>query len=102
MKIATIGAAIATAATAKSITDTEGRKAHNVQLSVSNEDLYIFKNFDDYWKISATPPMTKIGWNWTQTYTSTPSTETPVINYYQVELQPFVQAQANLISTLFI
>lgn len=42
MKIATIGAAIASAGFAKSITDTEGRKSHNVQLSVSNDDLYIF------------------------------------------------------------
>ena len=46
--------------------------------------------------------MAKVGWKWAQAYTSTPSTETPVVNYYQVELQPFVQAQANLISTLFL
>ena len=34
--------------------------------------------------------------------TSTPSSSTPVVQYYQVELKPFVQIQANLINTLFI
>ena len=91
----------ATLTSAKSFTAQAGRKGHNVQLS-SSEDLCVFENFDDSWCIAATPPMVKAGWEWAQAYTSTSSSETPVLKYYQVELQPYLQIQANLISTLFI
>jgi len=67
-----------------------------------NEDLCLFKNFDDSWCIAATPPMIKGGWEWKQTFTTTPSTESPVLKYYDLELVPFVQVQANMISTLFL
>lgn len=46
--------------------------------------------------------MVKAGWAWTQEYTSTPSSESPVLKYYRVQLQPYLQMQANLISTLFV
>ena len=67
-----------------------------------NEDLCLFKNFDDYCCILATPPMIKGGWEWNQTYTTTPTTESPVLKYYNIELAPYVQVQANFISTLFL
>ena len=85
-------AAAATAAelaSAKSFTAMAGRKGHNVELS-SGEDLCLFENFDDSWCIAATPPMVKAGWERAQVYTSTPSSETPVLKYYQVELQPYL------------
>lgn len=85
-----MSAALVGAATAKdSFTASVGRKGHNVQLS-ANDDVCLFENFDDSWCIAATPPMIKAGWEWSQAYTSTPSSETPVLKYYQVELMPYL------------
>ena len=93
-------AALTDAAIVKTTVD--GRKTHHeVEFSV-NEDLCFFKNLDDYWCLAATPPMAKIGWEWKQTYTTTPSTETPVIKYYALELVFFSDVQANLMSNLFL
>jgi len=72
-----------------------------VQLG-KDDDLCIFKNFDDSWCISATPPMVQAGWEWAQTYTTTPVTETPIVDYYQLEFQPFVAVQAQIISSLLL
>jgi len=44
--------------------------------------------------------MVKAGWEWEQEYTETPSTDTPVVEYYQVQLKPYVQIQANIVSNL--
>ena len=78
--------AMAALADAKVQTTVDGRKTHHeVEFSI-NEDLCFFKNFDDYWCLAATPPMAKVGWEWKQTYTTTPSTETPVLKYYALEL----------------
>jgi len=77
-------ATIAALGEAKSFTAHAGRKGHNVQLS-TGEDLCLFENFDDSFCIAATPPMVKAGWEFAQAYTSTPSTETPVLKYYQLE-----------------
>lgn len=95
-------AAIAAVADSKVTTTVDGRKTHHeVELSI-NEDLCIFQNFDDSWCIASTPPMVKAGWEWKQTYTTTPANESPVLKYYHVELIPYVQIQANFISTFFI
>lgn len=73
---------------AKVIKTADGRKTLVEQPTVKlgkDDDLCLFKNFDDQWCISATPPMVKAGWAWAQTYTTTPITETPVLDYYQIE-----------------
>lgn len=82
MKLASTACAIAALAFGKDVTTADGRKARDVQLSI-NEDLCIFKNNDDSWCFAATPPMLKAGWEIKQTFTTTPSTETPVLEYYQ-------------------
>lgn len=46
--------------------------------------------------------MVKAGWEFAQDYSSTASSESPVLKYYQIEWKPYLQIQANLISTLFI
>ena len=89
-------------ADSKVVTTHDGRKTHHsVELSV-NEDLCLFQNYDDSWCIAATPPMVKAGWEWAQAYTTTTASETPVLKYYQLELLPYLQIQANIINTLFI
>ena len=103
MKWLTGTAAVATIAaltSAKGFTANEGRKGHNVELRTSGENLCFFQNSDDSWCIAATPPMVKAGWEFEQEYTST--TGDNVLTYYQVQLKPYLQVQANLISTLFI
>lgn len=86
---------------AKDFKTMDGRKTHNVELGI-NEDLCLFENYEDQWCFSATPPMIVGGWEWAQTYTTTPATESPVLKYYQLELKPFLTVQANVISTLFL
>ena len=104
-RLAAVIASTAAVASARDIKTADGRKTRQpqpqVQLGV-NDDLCFFENNDDKWCIAATPPMVKAGIEWDQTWTSTPSSSTPVVQYYQVELKPFVQIQANLINTLFI
>ena len=101
MKIASAALAIASLGAATEQTTADGRKTRAVQLS-SDEDLCIFENFDDSWCFAATPPMLKAGWEVKQTWTKTPSTDLPVLEYYQWQLQPYAQIQANLISNLFL
>ena len=92
-------AAVATTAAAKGVTAQLGRKGHNVQIR-TGEDLCFFENFDDSWCIAATPPMVKSGWEFSQAYTSTSGDYT--LNYYHLQLLPYLEIQANLISTLFV
>ena len=40
------------------------------------------------------------GWEWAQTYTTTPATESPVLKYYQVEFKPYATVQGNIVSKL--
>jgi len=95
-------AATAVFSNAKTVTEHDGRKAHDVQVSIKNDDLCLFKNASDSWCISATPPMLRGGWEVTQKYTSSDSSDAPVIDYYEWQLNPYVEAQANFVSTLFI
>lgn len=83
MKFASILAALATigATEARDVKTADGRKTRNVELGIY-DDLCIFENADDSWCILATPPMVKAGWEWQQTYTTTPSNEEDVIKYY--------------------
>ena len=92
--------ALAALVEAKDVTTADGRKTRQRVGLAANEDLCIFKNYDDYWCFAATPPMVKAGWEWEQEYTETPSTDTPVVEYYQVQLKPYVQVQANIVSNL--
>lgn len=97
MKLLACAAVAATTflhADAKVVKTADGRKTKidnppSVKLG-KDDDLCLFKNFDDSWCLSATPPMAQAGWEWAQTYTTTPTTETPILEYYQVEFQPFV------------
>ncbi len=91
MKLTSALAAVAGMALGREVTTADGRKARDVQLSI-NEDLCIFKNNDDSWCFSATPPMLKAGWEVKQTFTKTPTTDLPVKEYYQWELQPYFTA----------
>ena len=46
--------------------------------------------------------MAKAGWEVTQQYTTSDSSNTPTVDYYEWQLKPYVQAQGNFVSTLFI
>ena len=90
MKLLSAAGVLAALSFGRDVTTHEGRKARDVQLSI-NEDLCLFENADDKWCFSVTPPMVKAGWEVKQTFTTTPTTETPVIEYYQWQLQPYLQ-----------
>merc|ERR1712060_100201 len=100
--LATFGAlaAVSTLGDAKDFNMPDGRKGHQVELSVG-DDLCIFENADDQWCFSATPPMIVAGWEFAQTYTTTAATESPVLKYYQLEFKPYSTLQGNIVSTLF-
>lgn len=82
MKLTSVAAAIAVVALGKELTEEDGRKSRVVQVSGVTEDLCLFRNNNDQWCFAATPPMVKAGWEFKQTYTKTPSTNPPVLNYY--------------------
>ena len=46
--------------------------------------------------------MVKAGWEWQQVFSTTSSADPNPKKYYQVELEPYIQIQANIISTFFI
>lgn len=46
--------------------------------------------------------MAKIGWEWKQTFSQTPTGDEPIIKYYQLKLVPFGQIQAFLVSKFTI
>jgi len=84
MKLSCLAVAMATVTLAKEVTEEDGRKTHIVQASGVTEDLCFFRNNNDQWCFAATPPMMKVGWEFKQAYTKTPSTILPVLSYYQV------------------
>lgn len=102
---AVVAATTALNANAKVVKTADGRKTHvetPVMLGI-DEDLCIFENFNDSWCLEATPPMMKAGWEWAQTYTTTAaSVESSSVEYYQVEFQPFVQVQSQIISNILL
>lgn len=86
--LAIIGAAAAIAAFTdaeyvKVQTTADGRKTHRpyVELGI-DEDLCFFENLNDSWCFESTHPMIKVGMEWQQTYTTTPSDDLPVLEYY--------------------
>ena len=84
MKLFTAALAIVALANATNeVTEEKGRKAHAKVQSGVTDDQCLFENLNDKWCFSATPPMVKIGWEFAQSWTSTPSTESPVVDYYQ-------------------
>lgn len=68
----------------------------------TDDDLCLFKDRDDSWCLTAEAPMVEAGWEWEQSFTTTPSSDAPVVEYYQVSLQPFIEIQANFDSRLEI
>jgi hypothetical protein len=80
--LAATSVALATLSHAKTVVTADGRKTRQEVALSSFEDLCIFENFDDSWCFSATPPMIQGGWEWKQTYTTTPETEAPIKEYY--------------------
>lgn len=62
MKLFSTVALLATLLTVPEVAADKPRKAKDVSLGI-NEDLCIFKNFDDQWCFSSTPPMIKAGWD---------------------------------------
>lgn len=98
-------ASVACLAEAKELTTVDGRKTRTEHPEVGagiNDDLCFFKNYDDSWCIAATPPMVKAGWEWQQTFSTTSSADPDPVKYYQLQWKPYLQMQANLISTLFL
>jgi hypothetical protein len=65
---AVVAASTALIADAKVIKTADGRKTKietpkHVHLG-RDDDLCLFKNFDDSWCFEATPPMVQAGWEW--------------------------------------
>ena len=48
----------------------------------------VFKNENDSWCISTTPPMVRIGWDIFQTFSKT--TDKVPVKYYRVSYEPFI------------
>ena len=81
MRLLSAAAVLASSGLGLERTTALGRRARDVNLGI-NEDLCLFENDDDKWCFSITPPMAVVGWDIQQTYTETPKTTSPVIEYY--------------------
>jgi hypothetical protein len=87
----------------------DGRKVRgdhhkqNVGLGV-NDDICIFKNFQDYWCFTQdnNTPVATIGLEWEQIYDKTNRNEDPILDFFQLEMIGYAEIQLYLEMTMYI